>query len=560
MDTYFAVLMLKKKLEEGIFYFYPQSMIEGTINGEDDEIYFQDTIGNEYLIINNSGLAFSNLEIGVGFLISENDLLNKYPDSSIYEAKARYFDEICHASHFGYYIENEDAIEIMSINLYELLANLQNIQNNNIIDSDVKIDETSKLNQDKRLNQSEEIEYVVLQRDVFRSLLNSKNFGELMAQLQLIEKEININEQSNNLENQDSLKTKVYQINVREMKEYFDNFIIGQEEAKKDIISTIFMNQFNDKKNSCLLVGPTGSGKTLIAETASQYLQVPIEIVNTTQITMPGYKGADIEDSLLQLLIKAGGDLEKAENGIIVFDEIDKKGISDEDNISGKGVLNTLLPFFQGTVYNLNYYGKTIQFDTSRLTIFATGAFTNVIERKNVNNSYKNSNIGFNSVLENKEENIYTNLVPEDFVKYGNMPIELMGRFTTISQLSPHNKESLKNILTKSLNSPLLLAQATLLKININLVWNDDFIDATVEKAIYLKTGARALRSIVEYAIKVARWEVITNLSEYKTICLTKNTPYDNTDCILINKDGVLISLKEKNLENSPNTLIRKLV
>ena len=357
------------------------------------------------------------------------------------------------------------------------------------------------------------------------------------------------------------------------MKEFFDKKIIGQEDAKKDVISSIVMNSLSDNpldKNSCLLVGPTGSGKTLIAETVSEYLDMPMEVIDTTQLTAPGYVGANIEDFLVRLLVKAKGDIKKATTGIVVFDEIDKKGSEKNEDVSGKGVLNTLLPFLQGTTYNVKYNNKTICFDTSKLTIFATGAFTDVALAKSKNGNvgdYKNTNIGFNSELNSKnelEEDIkYEKLEIDDFVKYGNMPIELMGRFTTIAQLSGHTKESLKSILVDSNISALLAEKNKLSKLGIDVKWTEGYLDAVAEAALKLKTGGRSLKKIVEQSIKEARWEVMKELENYKGILLTEKAVEDNCECILIDNTGVFTKVSDlikiiNETENSKTLKLQK--
>lgn len=407
-------------------------------------------------------------------------------------------------------------------------------------------------------------DYLYTYAQIYHDLQLKTELSEIKFELQKIknleEPKINDlmlkydNSQQSDLQEEKEIK----EINVREIKKFFDKKIIGQEEAKKDVIQAIYMNELSDDsrdKNSCLLVGPTGSGKTLIAETVSEYFNKPLEIIDTTQLTVPGYVGANIEDFLSRLIGKANGNLEKAENGIVVFDELDKKGSSQNSDISGKGVLNTLLPFLQGTTYDVKYNNKTYQFNTSKLTIFATGAFTDVAKNKATNSSsncYKNNKIGFNSTINNKntEEDIkYEKLEIEDFVKYGEMPIELIGRFSTIAQLTGHTKESLKSILTDSDISTLLAEKNKLKKINIDLTWTEGYIDAVVNKALELKTGARSLKNTVEKSIKEARWEVLNNLELYSAIILTEKTVENNNNFELLDKEGNSINLIEEKIK-----------
>ena len=225
-------------------------------------------------------------------------------------------------------------------------------------------------------------------------------------------------------------KTENKKINVRSIKKYIDEIVIGQEEAKRDAIQTIYMNSkmtSSSNKNSCLLLGPTGSGKTLIVETIGAYLDKPCVSIDTTQLTMPGYKGADIEDYLIRLIDNAKGDINKAMEGIVIFDEIDKKGSDSNSDVSGKGVLNTLLAFIQGTVYDFEYKKRLVHFDTSKLTVYATGAFTDV------NMEISKNSIGFNTIKESNEDIKYSKLDADDLSKIGGIPIELLGRFSTIT-------------------------------------------------------------------------------------------------------------------------------
>lgn len=670
-QKWYAVLMNKKALDMGIFYFSPISLIEGNIEKDEAGVTFIDNFGKEYISINSSEMIFNYVENGVGYGITKDELLKKYNTTSIEEAKKQYYDEICSTSYFGFYMAQNDTIGILPIDLFKISKRLNNVD----IDSDSQTLENlldlEYLSNDPDGNQSENgiTECIVLDVNLYKDLLEAKTYDEVMGKLRQIYQEIEwINKNDNTyfkngeeilkvldesydsftkIESVEEMKAIIKQLedyyielsvqidesavdekkkaaneylnqlvdaydkllkiedietirqgilsikekskkhlveiaktyddtieakqrkteelqedteenkkilDVREIKSYFDQVIIGQEEAKKDVISAIVMNKLADDphaKNSCLLVGPTGSGKTLIAETVSKYFDMPMEIIDTTQLTIPGYKGADIEDFLIRLLDKAGGIVAKAEAGIIVFDEIDKKGSKENDDISGKGVLNTFLSFIQGTTYNLKYNGRVVPFNTSKLTFFATGAFTDVAEAKKedkLSNSYSNSNIGFNARLEEKnteEDIVYEKLETEDFVKFGNMPIELMGRFSTIAQLSGHTRESLKRVLTESLNSPLLAEQTTLAKANIFISWDESYIDALAEKALMAKEGARALKKIVEKTIKNARWEALSYLGEYSGIHLTAETVKDNSHCELIGNDGSVYQLKE---------------
>jgi ATP-dependent Clp protease ATP-binding subunit ClpX len=363
-------------------------------------------------------------------------------------------------------------------------------------------------------------------------------------------------------------KETIKDINATAMKKYFDKMIIGQEEAKEDVISAIIMNKVTDdskNRSHCLLVGPTGSGKTLIAEAVGSYLNIPVEIVDTTQITRQGYVGGTIEEHLANLINKADGDIEKAEQGIICFDEIDKMGTVEKSDVNGTGVLNNLLAFINGTTYNVTYNGYSVDFDTSKLTVFATGAFTDVNSKKlknNKHNSYNSTSIGFGATInhsKNQEDIKYEKLQIEDFVKYGNMPIELMGRFTTISQLKGQTADSLKQIILFSNISALGSVKKKLKKLGVDLQWSEDYLDEVIKKALTLKTGARSLKSTIDLSVKKVLWEVLTHPHKYSTVILTDKTVIDNLDCDLITSKGNALNLRDITLPNENKENILKL-
>jgi len=505
----YAILMERRPIQDDIYLYFPEYLIKGELIVEEDDEYFKDELNNNYYKMDDYQTMMESPKVVVGYIVDEDDLLKKYLNTSLEKAKVLYYEDFLNKIFYGFYSINEDKLVIKEVDLLEL---------------------SNKLNE------------------------NYDNFGSgqinHLEDPEPIEVEIIISKpEVKEKTKKDDNNVKAKRIKVKEMKEFMDSKIIGQNEAKKDVISAIFMNFISEdykNKNSCLLIGPTGSGKTMIAETVAEYLNLPVVIVDTTQLTIPGYVGGDIEDYLIRLLDQSNGDLEKAEQGIVVFDELDKKGSENNADVSGKGVLNILLPFMQGTEYNFKYNGKNVTFDSSKLTVFATGAFTDVAKAKEQYSSYKGGNIGFNAESNVKKEDIkYETLKIEDICKYGHMPIELLGRFTTISQLSGHTIESLRTILTESSSSALLSEKYKLSKLGVRLKYSNGFLDAVANKALELKTGARSLKTTVESAVKEARWHILENPDEYKALLLTKYTVEDNLDCVLIDNCGNSHKLKD---------------
>lgn len=364
------------------------------------------------------------------------------------------------------------------------------------------------------------------------------NFEIKNSQLQVVEYKIDdiVDEEKKEL------------FDIKKIKQEFDKTIIGQDDAKKAIIKAIFKNRVRDNiessnKNNCLLIGPTGCGKTLIAEVAAKYFNLPLDIVDSPQITAAGYVGANITDCLEHLLSQTKGNLKEAERGIIVFDELDKKGQSGSganSDVNKGDVLNEMLKFIEGSKYDVTYNNKNYVFDTSNLSIIGMGSFAAAQEDMNQNE------IGFNKNQNDIEEDIkYKKMTTDDFSKKAYIPPELVGRFTIKKQLSGHTIETLRRILTESKSSALLSEKDILNCLDIELSWTDSFLDEVAKKAVKLKTGARSLKSTIEEAIEEAEWEVMSNLDIYKGIILTDKSVNDNLNVILVDKQNNKHILKD---------------
>lgn len=335
-------------------------------------------------------------------------------------------------------------------------------------------------------------------------------------------------------------------INVAEAKEYLDERIIGQENAKQRIISAVWNKQIAneiqvDLPSYCLLVGPTGSGKTLLAKTIAEYLEIPSIIFDTTQLTTTGYVGDSITDSLTRLLSEANHDVKKAEQGIIIFDEIDKKGSDSNKDIAGKGALNALLPYLDGRTYYLQVNEKQIPFKTDKLIIMATGSFAEAIQMKQHKN-YSSTSVGFTTETENNTPSV--ELTSEDLIEYGGIPKELVARIPVIVMLEAHTKDSLKEILCRKNISPLYKNKEALHYANVFFEWTDDYVEKVASKALELGYGARSLNNIVENTIMKAKWEVLSNMHDYSGFIVTGDTVDDPENAFLYGYKGDDYQLK----------------
>lgn len=309
-----------------------------------------------------------------------------------------------------------------------------------------------------------------------------------------------------------------------EIKKNLDDYVIGQEAAKKTLSVAVYnhykrlqSNSNKDKddvelqKSNIVMVGPTGSGKTLLAQTLAKFLDVPFAIADATSLTEAGYVGEDVENCLLKLIQAADFDIAKAERGIIYIDEIDKIARKSENpsitrDVSGEGVQQALLKILEGTEANVPPQGgrkhphqEMLQIDTTNILFICGGAFDGI--DKTIRSRRTEKNMGFGADIHKKNEEsveeLLKEIIPTDLQKFGLIP-ELIGRLPVLVTLNPLDEEAMIHILTEPKNALVKQYQKMLGMDDVKLTFTDDALKAIAEEALRRKTGARGLRSIIE--------------------------------------------------------------
>ena len=540
--THIATIMLRHYISEGNFIYNLSHTVLGTID-EKNQI-FKDSNDNEYLPITDKSILTSEIPYGYYNIISIDNIKKTLgSEMTLAEAIKEYEKQW---QKYFYFVGRTKSGEIITV-MFDLnrLKNEDSYEPISMPELKIQVIEESPFLQDQQgMNPDIAALIMELKDDIY----TSEELKKIQKNLEDIKSDIEHTQEiitekmfpglaaqaAKTSKKEEQSKTKVPEEKMLSINDVFSKVtktLIAQDEPARRVITEIVRKELDPrkKKEAILLTGSTGVGKTELMRLIAKYLDKPFLKVDATQLTIPGYTGTDIEEVLWRLYESCGKNKEKAENAIIFFDEIDKKGSDRKDDVSGQGVLNLLLSFITGTEYmataSTKHPSEIVRIDTSNMTVILGGAFTDVYKKYNTQIS------GF--IRENPKEKESPTM--QDFVDKGMMTDEFMGR-TSIVKMNELDIDAIKRIMLESDESAVLIQQQIFDKLNVKLTYTDGYIDALAKAAYEKKTGARGLNTEVDNTTWCCFDEVYSNPGVYKEVILTEKTVENPKEYQLVKK------------------------
>lgn len=505
-----AVQFVKYNINDILYLFKPITAVRGRCI---EEGIFETESGVELYPIEEADPYFDNYFMGLSTIEELKNIDNNLDDSELISRYYLNWEDNCYLG-----IDVGEEIKILMLPISELFKSVTGqirVSTNNNETNKIPMMYTEELlNYLKNLNSIDEVKKTI---DLI--LEQSKNLtGERPVS--------QIEQQTQSMSKFDIKKDESKNLKLKELKDYVLENIIGQDEAVKTVTTTIMINQ-NSKnprhKSHILIAGPSGTGKTEMINLITKKLDIPFFKADATAYTKEGYVGKSVTSMLLGLLEAANGDLKKAQNGILVIDEIDKKSSQDKEDVAGQAVLNSLLKMMDRDIIEVESgMFETINFDTSNLTIICMGAFSDLYEKK----QKKGSKIGFNQEKKEDKDNNIIELTEQDFIDYG-MTSEFMGRIGIIAYTKELSMDNLIKILKESKISPLKIEEEFFNDLGVKLTYTSEYLNKIAEKSQKLKLGARSLKKAIKYSLEEIYDQVLLhdNIEEIQLIEETVDNP-----------------------------------
>ena len=517
-NTDVAIQFIRYDLGAGVYVFKPVGLLEGTYDKELE--IFQTNYGETYGSIKNA----SEENIGLFYAaFSIDELQEMYKESEKQFLLNQYYEDFLNYVYIG--LECEFDIDIMAINI------------DSIGDFFEKKEKSLEV-----YGEAQEEDYYWFTEEGLMDLMSLDDIKEVRQRLsKIIQSEKTSEEENSETEytpkhaakEMKVKKEESKKLRLSELKQEVLSNIIGQDTAVNSVITAMIVNENSNNprhKSHILIAGPSGTGKTEMMNVISKMMNKPVFKADATAYTKEGYVGKSVYSMLKGLIEVSEGNLEKAQNGILIIDEIDKKvSNKGESDVSGTAVINSLLKIMDRDVIEIDTNkDETIAFDTSNLTIVFMGAFSELYETK----KKVNKGIGFSATEEKQDDDNEITISKQDLIDFG-LPPEFLGRISNITYTKSLGEKELINILKKSKISPLKLEEEFFKDLGITFNYTNGYIKQLAQNCFKKQTGARELKSEVQKSLEKVYEEVLDNPGKVKSLKLTKKTALNNKEyCI----------------------------